>query len=158
MTKVLFVCMGNICRSPAAEGALKALLQTHNLSHLVYCESAGTSAHHVGELPDERMRAHAVKRGLILESRARQFQSKDFERFDLIITMDHANYRNVLRLDPSSLYREKVIPMAHLCAEMNITEVPDPYCGGDEGFEQVLDIVFDGGRGLLVRLGLLKHE
>lgn len=148
--------MGNICRSPAAEGAMKSLLQTHNLTHLIYCESAGTSAHHVGELPDERMRAHAAKRGLNLDSCARQFQIEDFEKFDFIITMDQANYKNVLRLDPSGLYREKVIPMAHLCYEANITEVPDPYFGGPEGFEEVLDIVFDGCRGLLNRLGHLK--
>lgn len=157
MIKVLFVCMGNICRSPAAEGALNALLQHHNLQNKVYCESAGTSGHHSGSLPDERMRAHGQKRGLTLDSLARQFQYEDFQKFDYIITMDHSNYRNVLRLDSSGQFKEKVIPMAHLCSTLSITEVPDPYYGGDAGFEEVLDIVQDGCRGLLIRLELIKN-
>ena len=154
MVKVLFVCMGNICRSPAAEGVLKSLIQKHGLHDQLYCESAGTSGYHVGETPDERMRQHAARRGHRLESLAQQFRSEHFEKFDLIITMDHANYRNVMRLDPSEQYKAKVIPMSHLCSEFSITEVPDPYYGGHDGFEEVLNIVEDGCRGLLDRLNL----
>lgn len=155
MIKILFVCTGNICRSPAAEGAMKALLQHHNLQNKVYCESAGTSGHHVGDQPDERMRAHAQKRGLTLDSLARQFHYEDFQKFDYIVTMDHSNFRNILRLDPTGQFKDKVIPMAHLCHTMSITEVPDPYYGGADGFEEVLDIVRDGCRGLLLRLDLI---
>ena len=144
--------MGNICRSPAAEGAMKALINKHGLQDKIYCESAGTSGHHVGDLPDSRMRAHAEKRGLKLDSLARQFISEDFHKFDYIITMDRANYKNVMRLDPEERFKEKVIPMAHLCSAMSITEVPDPYYGGPDGFDEVLDIVHDGCLGLLDRM------
>lgn len=156
MVKVLFVCTGNICRSPAAEGALNHLIQIHKLENKVYCESAGTSAYHVGELPDERMRKHGALRDLQLTSLARQFSYNDFKTFDYIITMDHSNFRNVLRLDPEGQYKSKVIPMAHLCHEHDINEVPDPYYGGDDGFEKVLDIVQDGCRGLLIKIGLVE--
>ncbi len=155
MVKVLFVCMGNICRSPAAEGVMKSLIQKYNLTDKLYCESAGTSAYHVGDLPDERMRKHAQIRDLTLDSPAQLFTREHFEIFDYVVTMDHANYQNVLRLDPENLFTKKVIPMAHLCNTISIDEVPDPYYGGDAGFEFVLDIVEDGCRGLLDRLGLI---
>src|SRR5262245_49365972 len=151
MVKVLFVCMGNICRSPAAEGVFKSMIKKHQLEDQIYCESAGTSGHHVGDLPDSRMREHAERRGYRLDSQARQFHPDDFVKFDLIVTMDPSNYRNVLRLDPSGLHKDKVIPMAKLCAQLDITEVPDPYYGGPEGFNEVLDIVEDGCLGLLER-------
>jgi len=156
MIKVLFVCMGNICRSPAAEGVMKGLLTRNNIADKLYCESAGTSGYHVGDMPDSRMREHALRRGFTLDSLARQFQIEDFEKFDYIVTMDNANYRNVMRLDPSEKYKSKVIPMAHLCEKLSVTEVPDPYYGGDAGFEEVLDIVEDGCSSLLRRLELLK--
>ncbi|MEQ1665528.1 MAG: low molecular weight protein-tyrosine-phosphatase [Bdellovibrionales bacterium] len=158
MVKVLFVCMGNICRSPAAEGTMKSLIQKHNLSDHVYCESAGTSAHHVGQPADERMRTHALKRGLNLESLAQQFKYEHFMGFDYILTMDTANYKNVLRLDPEGQFTEKVIPFYKLCHKFSINEVPDPYYGGSSGFEAVLDIVEDGCRGFLDRFELLKYE
>jgi protein-tyrosine phosphatase len=156
VVKILFVCMGNICRSPAAEGALKSLIKQHNLQDKLYCESAGTSAYHVGQPADERMRIHAKKRGLLLDSKAQQFKYEHFQIFDYIITMDKVNYKNVLRLDPEGQYSKKVIPMSHLCHTITIDEVPDPYYGGDVGFEQVLDIVHDGCLGLLDRLKLLE--
>lgn len=158
MTKVLFVCMGNICRSPAAEGVMKTLIREYNLEEKVCCESAGTSAYHVGELPDSRMRAHAEKRGHNLNSTARQFIYEDFAKFDFIVTMDPSNYKNVLRLDPAGDFKSKVIPMSHLCVKLSITEVPDPYYGGPDGFDEVLDIVKDGCMGLLERLGLIKYS
>ncbi len=135
---------------------MKALLRHHNLQDKLYCESAGTSSHHVGDSADERMRTHAKKRGLELDSLARQFTYEDFEKFDYIVTMDQVNYKTVMRLDPHSKFKEKVIPMAHLCSENTVTGVPDPYYGGAGGFEEVLDIVQDGCRGLLERLNLLK--
>lgn len=150
--------MGNICRSPAAEGVLKTLIEKHNLTEKLYCESAGTSAYHAGERPDSRMRSHAERRGYKLESLARQFVYEDFSRFDYIVTMDRANYNNVLRLDPAGEFKSKVIPMAHLCIEQSITEVPDPYYGGPDGFDEVLDIVLDGCLGLLDRLDLVKSK
>jgi protein-tyrosine phosphatase len=158
MVKVLFVCMGNICRSPAAEGTLKSLINKYNLHDKLYCESAGTSSYHVGNPADARMITHANRRDINLDSLAQQFVSEHFEKFDFIVTMDNANYKNVMRLDPSGQYKEKVIPMAHLCIEQSITEVPDPYYGGDSGFEDVLDIVLDGCRGLLDRLNLVKYD
>ncbi len=157
MIKVLFVCMGNICRSPAAEGVMKTLIRENNLSDKIFCESAGTSGHHVGDLPDSRMRTHAERRGHNLDSIARQFVYEDFAKFDYIVTMDHANYRNVLRLDPAGEFKEKVIPMSHLCVRLSITEVPDPYYDGPNGFDEVLDIVQDGCMGLLDRLGFIKY-
>jgi protein-tyrosine phosphatase len=158
MVKVLFVCMGNICRSPAAEGALKKLIQTHQLHDKIMCESAGTSGYHVGETPDERMRQHAARRDLVLDSLAQQFQYEHFKKFDYIITMDGSNFKNVMRLDPEGQFKSKVIPMSHLCIECSITDVPDPYYGGGAGFEEVLDIVQDGCLGLLERLNLLPSR
>lgn len=114
MVKVLFVCLGNICRSPAAEGALKALIRTHGLEDKIYCESAGTSAH-VDEPADPRMQAHARKRNLSLDNFGQQFRYEHFEQFDYIITMDHSNFRNVKRLDPEGRFAKKVIPMSHFC-------------------------------------------
>ena len=158
MIKVLFVCLGNICRSPAAEGVMKDLLKKHQLEDKLYCESAGTSSHHVGDNPDRRMQAHAQRRGVELNSIAQQFVREHFEEFDYIITMDASNYKNVLRLDFENQYKNKVIPMSHLCHKQSITEVPDPYYGGADGFEVVLDIVEDGCRGLLDRLELLPYN
>lgn len=158
MVKVLFVCMGNICRSPAAEGVLQTLIRRHKLEDKVYCESAGTSAYHVGEPPDSRMKLHAERRGYKLESLAQQFQSEHFKGFDIIVTMDAVNLKNVLRLDPAGEFKHKVIPMAHLCHKISVSEVPDPYYGGEQGFEEVLDIVEDGCLGLLDRLELIKYE
>jgi protein-tyrosine phosphatase len=144
--------MGNICRSPAAEGAMKYLIAKNGLQDKIYCESAGTSGYHVGAPADHRMQEHAEKRSFKLDSLARQFVAEDFKKFDYIVTMDRANYKNVMRLDPEEQFKEKVIPMSHLCTEKSITEVPDPYYGGPRGFEEVLDIVYDGCQGLLERI------
>lgn len=144
--KILFVCLGNICRSPAAEGIMKKL----SIGLPVDVDSAGTANYHEGELPDPRMRNHAKKRGYHLDSRARQFdESVDYEKFDLIIPMDHNNLRDLLALDPQKKYRHKVKMMTEYCTEMNGKDVPDPYYDGPEGFEHVLDILEDGCGGLL---------
>lgn len=150
--------MGNICRSPAAEGILKNILKKHRLEDEVYVESAGTSGHHVGDPPDERMQAHAKKRNVNLESVAQRFHPDFFTKFDLIITMDRANHRHISALDIKGEFKNKIVPFANYCMQLSITEVPDPYYGGTEGFEEVLDICEDGCRGLLDRLEILKYE
>ncbi|MEN9228185.1 MAG: low molecular weight protein-tyrosine-phosphatase [Gloeomargarita sp. GMQP_bins_69] len=151
-TKLLFVCMGNICRSPAAEGVMNHLLRQRGLQDRYVCDSAGTIGYHAGSPPDERMQAAARKRGIVLTGRARQFEPADFERFDLILTMDRENYWDVLALDPQRRYRDKVRMMCEFCRVYQAREVPDPYYGGPEGFERVLDLLMDACEGLLVAL------
>jgi protein-tyrosine phosphatase len=153
MPKVLFVCMGNICRSPAAEGIFKKLVSDVQLENNFIIDSAGTIDYHAGELPDIRMRNHALQRGYVLDSRARQFNpEKDFNEFDYIITMDNENYKDIIRLDTDKLYRSKIFNMADFCSDKNVKEVPDPYNGGNDGFEKVLDILEDSTKHLLVKI------
>ncbi len=149
MKKVLFVCLGNICRSPAAEGIMQSLVKAKDLETQIYCDSAGTSGYHNGEPADARMRQHATKRSYILGSRSRQFVTQDFIEFDYIITMDESNYEEVCALDPQEQYKHKVHPMVKFCQEPNVPHVPDPYYGGAQGFERVLDILEDHCQGLL---------
>lgn len=152
MARVLFVCLGNICRSPAAEAVFKDLVANHGLSERIEVDSAGTGDWHAGELPDARMRRHGAKRGYRLESRARQIKVQDFSTFDYIVTMDNANFSQVERLAPTTNESVKVLKMSSFCSQSHITEVPDPYYGGDEGFELVLDILEDACEGLLERI------
>jgi len=153
MIRVLFVCLGNICRSPAAEGIFIKMLEDAGLSDQVEVDSAGSSAHHVGEPADERMQAHAKKRGYHLPSRARQFDhNNDYDYFDYIVTMDEHNYSDVLDLAPNVEVKTKVIPMVDFCKTHDVTHVPDPYYGGDSGFRLVLDILEDGCKQLLVNI------
>ena len=150
MKSILFVCLGNICRSPAAEGIMNKILSDENLTHKYQCDSAGTTGYHVGESADARMIAHAKKRNYHLTSRARQFDRVgDFEKFDYIITMDEYNYENVQNSTQNKQYRKKVHPMVSFCTKHKVSKVPDPYYGGAKGFEQVLDILEDACRGLL---------
>lgn len=138
--RVLFVCLGNICRSPTAEGVMRYRLQQVGLAAQVAVDSAGTAAWHIGKAPDPRTCAAAAQRGYRLhELRARQVQAEDFARFDLILAMDYDNLRELQRLRPDSA-----------CAELDLLlrrgglaehEVPDPYYGGSDGFERVLDLV-----------------
>jgi protein-tyrosine phosphatase len=145
-TKILFVCLGNICRSPAAEGIMKKI----SAGFPIEIDSAGTAGYHIGDLPDSRMRSHAKKRNYILDSRARQFDPlMDFQKFDRIIAMDHRNLRDLTSFDRTGKYHEKLSLMTDYCTVMNVDEVPDPYYEGAEGFEHVLDILEDGCRGLL---------
>ena len=143
--KVLFVCLGNICRSPAAEGVFLKMLDEHQLNEKVHVDSAGTGAWHVGEAPDSRMIHHAKTRGYDLTPlRARQFNADDFENFDVIITMDESNKQNVLRLAKKDEHRQKVRHLTSFCEiHENVLEVPDPYHQGDDGFEYVLDLLED---------------
>ena len=147
--KILFVCLGNICRSPAAEGIMKKISE----GFPVEIESAGTADYHIGDLPDARMRSHARKRGYSLISRARQFdETRDFDAFDYIVAMDRSNMRDLQYLDAQKKYREKISLMTSFCQTINISEVPDPYYGGPDGFERVLDILEDACNGLLAHL------
>jgi protein-tyrosine phosphatase len=140
--RILFVCMGNICRSPTAEGVMRRLLRDAGLEG-VEVESAGTGGWHAGEPPDERAAAAAARRGVTLEGSARQVRPADFRRFDLLVAMDRGNLRELLALAPDDEAAGKVrllVPDA---------DVPDPYYGGDRGFETVLDMVERACRGLI---------
>ncbi len=153
-TRILFVCLGNICRSPAAHGVMLDLVAKAGLESRFYIDSAGTSGHHEGELPDARMRSHAKKRGVVLDSRSRPFRApEDFDSFDLILAMDFSNFNNLKRLARGESDLAKLRLMCDYCENSCEEEVPDPYYGGAEGFEQVLDLVTDGCRGLIKKYG-----
>ena len=140
--KVLFVCLGNICRSPAAEGLMEAVVAEHDDGRNWVIDSAGTGDYHVGDLPDNRMRIHARRRGYELTHRCRQISESDFDRFDLIIGMDESNLRNLRRLAPTVEAERKIMPMAAFFdVATRYDYVPDPYYEGAEGFELVLDLL-----------------
>ncbi|MBD2103887.1 low molecular weight protein-tyrosine-phosphatase [Leptolyngbya sp. FACHB-261] len=151
-TKLLFVCLGNICRSPSAENIMNHLIQRANLGDQIICDSAGTASYHVGSAPDARMAKAAKQQGIVLRGRARQFQVTDFAEFDLILAMDRDNYRDILRLDPNGQYRDKVRLMCEFCSRHPDQEVPDPYYGGEAGFGYVIDLLLDACEGLLQTL------
>ena len=150
--RVLFVCLGNICRSPAAEGVFLNLLEREGLTdgHLV--DSAGTGSWHVGRRADPRMRDAARRRGIHLPSRARQLTLDDFTRFDHILTMDDDNLAAVRAMATRSRATAAIRPLMHHARRHALSEVPDPYYGGDEGFERVLDLLEDACEGLLLEL------
>jgi len=145
--------MGNICRSPAAEGIAKKLAEKKGLDGTIEIDSAGTLDYHIGESPDSRMIKHASKRGYKLDSRARQFNSeKDFDYFDYIVTMDDNNYFEITSLDRKNKYKDKVFKMVSFGEKLKVDEVPDPYYTGSDGFEFVLDILEDSLEGLLNKI------
>jgi protein-tyrosine phosphatase len=147
--QLLFVCLGNICRSPSAENIMNHAIAQAGLSDRVVCDSAGTSSYHIGSSPDARMQAAAKRRGLILKGRARQLEPQDLAKFDLILAMDRENYRDILRLDPEGTYRDKVRLMCDFAENYPDREVPDPYYGGESGFDYVIDLLLDACQGLL---------
>lgn len=152
-SKILFVCLGNICRSPSAEAVFNGLVKEAGLSDMVEVDSAGTSGWHAGEPADHRMRLHARKRGYELTSLSRKFDPDvDFERFDLIIGMDEENIRNLKNMSASESDRKKLFKMTDFCEEWDYDSVPDPYYGGSDGFELVLDLLEDAGKGLLKKI------
>lgn len=150
--RILFVCLGNICRSPAAEGILHHMLVEQGLDAAVEVDSAGTYAGHAGDLPDPRMRRAAARRGYELTHLARPLRSDDFERFDRIIVMDDANYEAAHRLAPSRDAALRIFRMAEFCPRSGRTYVPDPYYEGHEGFELVLDMLEEGCAALVGEL------
>lgn len=151
MIKVLFVCMGNICRSPTAEGVFRHKVELDGLADQISIDSAGTHAYHVGNPPDRRAQDAALKRNIDLSSqRARRVNADDFSSFDYVIAMDDSNKRDLLSICPDG-FEDRV----HLFldfAECNETEVPDPYYGQGRGFEIVLNLVEEAAEGLLARI------
>lgn len=151
-TRLLFVCLGNICRSPSAENIMNHLVEQQGLSAQVSCDSAGTASYHVGSEPDRRMNAAAQKQGITLVGSARQFTVDDFEDFDLILAMDRSNYRDILSLAPDNRYAEKVKMMCDFCQSHEDKEVPDPYYGGESGFDYVISLLTDACENLLAEV------
>ena len=150
--RVLFVCLGNICRSPTAEGVFTHIVEQENESDWIEIDSAGTHAYHVGSSPDHRARKAAKNRGINLDQlRGRQAIVDDFDEFDYILAMDDENYENLLLIAPHDK-QHKVKMFLSYSDNFDETEVPDPYYGGDRGFEHVLDLVEDASRGLLNHL------
>jgi len=146
---VLFVCMGNICRSPTAQGVFRNLVKQRGLSEHILTDSAGTIDYHAGEPPDRRARATAERRGIDLSDlRARKALVKDFERFDYLIAMDRANYSDLLALCPPG-FEERLHLFLDFAPQRPEDEVPDPYYGGVAGFDRVFDLVEEASRGLL---------
>jgi protein-tyrosine phosphatase len=158
--RLLFVCLGNICRSPTAEGTMRALVRQAGLEGRIVLDSAGTGGWHVGDPPDARAAAAARRRGIVLEGAARQVRHEDFEEFDLILAMDRANLRELRRLAPDERARARVRLLREFdpAADVNLDvpgdpstagdlgtqgdlDVPDPYYGGPDGFDRVLDLV-----------------
>ena len=150
MIRVCFVCLGNICRSPTAEGVMNHLLDQAGLREKVDVDSAGTSSWHVGEKADSRSRAAAEARGIPLLSRSAQFNAQDFEDYDHVVAMDRSNLKNLENLAPNSAAREKLSMLrAYDPDSPSQADVPDPYYGGPTGFDDVLDICIAGCAGFL---------
>lgn len=142
--KILFVCLGNICRSPAAEGIMRAVVEQSGEKDDYLIDSAGIGAWHVGQLPDHRMRSCGKRHGYDFSSRARQLTSDDIRRFSLIVTMDEENRRDTLRLASNEEERSKVVSMAdYLTGHAEQTTIPDPYYGGEKDFELVIELLED---------------
>lgn len=149
MVNVLFVCLGNICRSPTAEGVFKALVQREGLSDHITVDSAGVGAWHIGSPPDSRSQAAARQRGIDLsKQRARQAVAHDFERFDYVIAMDSQNYGDLTRMCPKG-GDNRLFKFLAFAPQLGINDVPDPYYGGDSGFDGVFDMIEAASAGLL---------
>jgi len=148
MIKVLFVCMGNICRSPTAEGVFRQVVEQQGLSDLIDIDSAGTHSYHIGSQPDQRAQLAARKRGIDLSSlRGRQVNNNDFKQFDYVLAMDNSNHADLEEVASGSA--DNLHMFLKFADNFSEQEVPDPYYGGDQGFEHVLDLIEDASRGLL---------
>lgn len=149
MVRVLFVCLGNICRSPTAEGVFRKLVTEHGMERNIDVDSAGTHAYHVDEPPDQRaVRAAAYREIDLTQIRGRQATLEDFDYFDYLLVMDEENRRHLLNIAPTDL-ADKVRLFMEFSKSFNEREVPDPYWGGASGFDRVLDMIEDAARGLL---------
>lgn len=146
---ILFVCLGNICRSPAAEGVMQAVVDEEGAAARFTIDSAGTGDYHIGDLPDRRMIIHARRRGYELTHRCRQVRAYDFDDFDIIVAMDASNERNLRRIAPSPEAEAKIVQMAEFVdIASRYDHIPDPYYEGAEGFELVLDLLQSACRNL----------
>lgn len=150
-TKVVFICLGNICRSPAAQAVFQSMVNRRDLNSQIEVDSCGTSGYHEGEKADARMIKAAKSRGIEVTSLSRKFQKSDFRKFDYLIVMDDANLENIKALDLSNEYTAKIHKMTDFCSSKfnEYNKVPDPYYGGENGFELVLDLLEDSCEKLL---------
>lgn len=147
---VLFICLGNICRSPAAEGIMKSLVEKEGMSDDFFIDSAAIGSWHIGQLPDSRMRKCGAEHGYRFDSHARQFQKSDFQHFDLIVVMDNENYRAITSMASSQADKDKVVRIAdYLTHHREYTTVPDPYYGDYSDFELVIELLENACQGLL---------
>ena len=153
--RILFVCLGNICRSCTAEEVMRTILHREGLDKVIEVDSAGLISYHQGEQADPRMRAHASRRGYHITHLSRPVRMTDFEEFDLIIGMDDSNISGLHDLAPSIEAENKIHRMTEYCTRMVADHVPDPYYGGAQGFENVIDILEDACEGLLQQV--YKH-
>lgn len=150
MIRVLFVCMGNICRSPTAHGVFQKMLEDEGLAGHVEVDSAGTHAYHVGEQPDRRSQEAAIRRGIDLSSlRARKALEEDFHQFDYVLAMDYDNHAILESMCPEGREARLKMFLEYAPDDVRTREVPDPYYGGGRGFEHVLDLVEEASRGLI---------
>jgi protein-tyrosine phosphatase len=156
-TSVLFVCLGNICRSPAAEEVFRTIVREAGAEARYHIDSAGTYGGHSGSLPDPRMQAHAARRGYELTHHARRIRPADFEEADIILAMDDANYDDLRDQAPDLEAQQKVHRMTDYCRHLCLDAVPDPYYTGASGFELVLDLLEDACRGLFEALENRKN-
>ena len=147
--KILFVCLGNICRSSSAEEVMRTFVKREGLEEMIEVDSAGILSYHQGELPDSRMRMYAYHRGYELTHRSRPVCTEDFFKFDMIIGMDDRNIQDLKERAPSPEAEKKIYRMTDYCRTKLVDYVPDPYYGGASGFENVLDILEDACEGLL---------
>ena len=149
MVNILFVCMGNICRSPTAQGVFERLVAENELAAVIQIDSAGTHAYHIGEKPDERASAAALKRGVDLSrQKARRVSPDDFHVFDYVIAMDSSNFEDLASNCPTG-HESKLRLFMEFAPDIEVNEVPDPYYGGSTGFERVLDLIELAATGLL---------
>lgn len=148
--RVLFVCLGNICRSPSAEAVFNSVIEQEGMQKLIECDSAGTTGYHAGEQSDQRMQSHAVKRGYRLTSISRPIDpDRDFDEFDFIVGMDDNNVWDLRKMARTPEDLGKIYKMTEFSRKLDYTSVPDPYYGGSDGFELVLDILEDACKGLV---------
>jgi protein-tyrosine phosphatase len=148
----MFVCLGNICRSPAAEAIFASKIQQHGLDEKLHIESSGTSSAHVGEMADHRMREHASSRGYELSKKSQKFTEEDLIHYDYIVAMDKQNCVDIRALDNGDDLGDKLFLVTDFCSKFNHDEVPDPYYGEANGFDLVLDILEDATEGLVKKI------
>lgn len=150
--QILFVCLGNICRSPAAEIIFRQQAVHAGRLDEFHIDSAGTIGFHQGSPPDPRMSEALVRQGFTISGRSRQILPRDLETFDLIVTMDESNLNDVRELDPDGTFHAKIRPFVGFCRNHNVPRVPDPYYGGQRGFDHVIELLKDGCQGILTEI------